>query len=111
MTPAFRIVVDGEDRTAVIADRLISLMVSDEDGTKADRVEIELDNRDGKIAYPDEDALMEVSLGWAGQPLALMGVYAVDGLSGRGPVRALSIIATAANFKGEIRAPRTRAPR
>ncbi len=74
MTPAFRIVVDGDDRTAVIADRLISILVMDEDGTKADRVEIELDNRDGKIAFPAAEARLEVSLGFKGQPLALMGI-------------------------------------
>lgn len=108
MRPAFRIVVDGEDRTAVIADRLLSLMVADEDGSKADRVEIELDNRDGRIAFPELEARLEVSLGFAGAPLALMGVYAVDGVSGRGPLRTLGITATAADLKGDIRAPRTR---
>lgn len=108
MTPAFRIVVDGDDRTAVIADRLISILVMDEDGTKADRVEIELDNRDGKIAFPDSDARLEVSLGFKGRPLALMGIYGVDGISGNGPLLTLRITATAADMKGDIRAPRTR---
>ncbi|WP_253879830.1 hypothetical protein [Paracoccus aminovorans] len=108
MKPAFRIVVDGADRSAVIGDRLISLLVTDEDGRKADRVEIELDNRDSRIAFPEIEARLEVSLGFAGRQLAPMGIYAVDGVSGRGPVRTLSITATAADLKGEIRAPRTR---
>lgn len=108
MTPAFRIEVDGQDRTAVIADRLLSIMVTDEDGRKADRVEIELDNRDGKVAFPEIEARLEVALGFRNQPLSLMGVYAVDGVSGRGPVRAMTITATAADLKGDIRAPRTR---
>lgn len=109
MTPAFRIVVDGADRSAVIGDRLIGLLVTDEDGSKADRVEIELDNRDSRIAFPEIEARLEVALGFKGGPLAPMGVYAVDGVSGRGPTRSLSITATAADLKGEIRAPRTRA--
>lgn len=109
MTPAFRIVVDGADRTGVLADRLVSLTITDEDGTKADRVEIELDNRDGRVAFPRIEARMQVWLGWRGLPLALMGVYAVDGVSGRGPLRSLQVTATAADLKGEIRAPRTRA--
>ncbi|MTH65591.1 phage late control D family protein, partial [Paracoccus shanxieyensis] len=108
MTPAFRIVVDGQDRSAIIADRLISLVVNDEDGTKSDRVEIELDNRDGRVAFPEVEAQLEVSLGFAGQTLSLMGVYRVDGVSGRGPARSISITATAADLKGDIRAPRTR---
>lgn len=109
MKPAFRIVVGGEDRTAVITDRLLGIMVTDEDGRKADRVEIELDNRDGKIAFPELEARLEVALGYSNQALALMGVYAVDGVSGRGPVRSVTITATAADLKGDIRAPRTRA--
>ena len=84
MTPAFRIVVDGADRTGMLADRLLSILVTDEDGSKADRVEIELDDRDGRLAFPPLEARLEVSLGFAGQPLALMGVYAVDGVSGPG---------------------------
>lgn len=109
MTPAFRIVVDGADRTGMLADRLLSILVIDEDGSKADRVEIELDDRDGRLAFPPLEARLEVSLGFAGQPLALMGVYAVDGVSGTGPSQRMTITATAADLKGDIRAPRTRA--
>lgn len=109
MKPVFRIVVDGEDRTVGIADRLLSLVVTDEDGSKSDRVEIALDNRDGRLAFPVLDAQLEVSLGFFGRPLALMGIYAVDGVSGSGPVRTLNITATTADLKGDIRAPRTRA--
>lgn len=109
MIPAFSILVDGEDRSAVIGDRLLSLLVTDEDGSKADRVEIELDNRDGRIAFPQVDSGLQVSLGFKGFGLSVMGAYSVDGVSGRGPVRALTITATAADLKGDIRAPRTRA--
>ncbi|MTH33584.1 phage tail protein [Paracoccus limosus] len=108
MTPAFRILVDGADRSTVIADRLLSILITDEDGTKSDRVEIEIDNRDRRVAFPKVEAQIEVSLGFQGKPLSLMGRYAVDGVSGRGPVRALTITATAADLKGDIRAPRTR---
>lgn len=108
MKPAFRIMVDGEDRTGVVADRLLSLVITDEDGTKADRLELELDDRDGRLAFPDTDARIEVSLGFEGQQLAFMGVYAVDGVSGSGPVQTMRITATAADLKGEIRAPKTR---
>ena len=108
MKPVYRIVVDGEDRTGVFADRLLNLVITDEDGTKADRLELELDDRDGKLKFPDTDAKIEVSLGFKGQQLAFMGVYAVDGVSGGGPVQTMRITATAADLKGEIRAPKTR---
>ena len=109
MTPAFRVVVGGQDRTSVLADRLLSITVTDEDGGKADRVEIVLDDRDGRLAFPEIDARLEVALGFAGAPLNSMGIYAVDQVSGEGPVQTLTITATAADLKGEIRAPRTRA--
>ena len=109
MTPAFRISVDGEDATGRVADRLLSLVVTDEDGAKADRLELELDDRDGALAFPDTEARIEVALGFRPGPLSVMGVYAVDGVSGSGPRQTLRITATAADLKGDIRAPRTRA--
>ena len=108
MIPAFRIMVAGEDATGKVADRLLGLTVTDEDGTKADRLELELDNRDGGLAFPDTEAQIEVSLGYRGLPLSMMGVYAVDGVSGSGPRLTMRITATAADLKGDIRAPRTR---
>ncbi|MWP38060.1 phage tail protein [Rhodobacter sphaeroides] len=109
MIPAFRLTVDGEDATGAVADRLLSLVLTDEDGTRADRLEIELDDRDGRLAFPDTEARIEVALGFAGEPLAAMGVFAVDGVAGSGPRQSLRITATAADLKGEIRSPRTRA--
>jgi uncharacterized protein len=109
MIPAFRVVVAGEDVSGRIGDRLLSLTVTDEDGEKADRVEIEVDDRGGRVALPDLDAQLQVALGYRGAPLAAMGTFAVDGLSGSHPAQTMRITATAADLKGPIRAPRTRA--
>ena len=78
MTPAFSILANGTDVTARFADRLLSLTVVDNDGEEADRVEIELDDRAGRIALPQMDAVLEVALGFAGA-LMPMGRFAVDG--------------------------------
>jgi uncharacterized protein len=109
MTPAFQISVAGEDVTAGLADRLLSLTITDEDGGTADRLELSLDDRDGRIAFPDTAATLVVALGFRGQALAAMGTFTVDGVSGDGPVQTMQITATAADLKGDIRAPRTRA--
>ena len=53
MTPDFRITVGGEDATGPIRDRLLSLTITDEDGEKADRIEIEIDDRDGAVEFPE----------------------------------------------------------
>lgn len=108
MRPAFKIVADNQDVTATIADRLLSLTVTDEEGGSADRLELQLDDRDGKIKFPETGAMLDVSLGFKGAPLSFMGKYAVDGVSGEGPLLSLSIRATAANMIGNIRAPQTR---
>lgn len=107
MTPDFRIDADGKDATAAMADRLLSIEVTDEIDDKSDRLVVTLDNRDGQIDLPSMDAKLTVWLGYRLAPLSLMGVYSVDALSGEGPMRTLTISATAADMKGEIRAPRT----
>ncbi|MDO5705474.1 MAG: contractile injection system protein, VgrG/Pvc8 family [Paracoccus sp. (in: a-proteobacteria)] len=108
MRPAFLILVDGADVTAQFQDRLVSLTVTDNDGEEADQVEITVDDRGGRVSMPALDARLEVFLGWHGQPLSMMGVFAVDGVSGEGPVETLTISATAADMKGPIRNPKTR---
>jgi phage protein D len=109
MIPAFQIIVGGEDATGAIADRLLSLSITDEDGEKADRLELQIDDRDGAAAYPDMDAELEVSLGFLQSGLSFMGKFKVDGVSGEGPRQTLRITATAADMKGDIRSPKTRA--
>ena len=109
MTPDFRIMAKGEDVTAVFRDRLLSMEVTDEDGTKSDRVEIELDDRDGRIEWPDMDTVLDIYVGFMGAALASLGRYSVDGVAGEGMPQRMRITATAADMKGDIRAPKTRA--
>ncbi|VDS09236.1 Phage late control gene D protein (GPD) [Paracoccus haematequi] len=109
MTPAFQILANGADVTGSFRDRLIELEIVDEDGDKADRVRIVVDDRFDLVAAPEKDTIIQVWLGYVETGLSLMGQYAVDGGAGEGPVRRLTIRATAADMKGGIRAPRTRA--
>lgn len=109
MTPAFMIMANGADVTAVLRDRLVSLEAIDEDGLKADRLEIELDDRDGRIAWPEIEAVLELSLGYAETGLVRIGAYAVDGLAGEGPRQTMRVTAKAVDMKAGARAPKTRA--
>lgn len=109
MTPAFKITADDQDVTATIADRLARLEVVDEDGTKSDRLELTLDDRDGLIVFPDMDVTLEVWLGFKETGLSMMGIYAVDQVSGQGPLQTMEIGCKPADMKGSIRAPKTRA--
>jgi uncharacterized protein len=110
MTPAFQIIANGADATGTLSDRLLSITVTDEDGEKADRVEIEVDDRDGRVAFPELDTTLLVYLGFLETGLQMVGQFAVDGVSGAGGVsgQTMTITATAADLKSDIRAPRTR---
>lgn len=109
MTPDFRIVANGTDATAKIADRLISLELVDEDGLQSDRMQMVLDDRDSLIEFPSMDAELEVALGFKGSPLTVIGRYAIDGVSGDGGRQTMTINAKAVDMKSDARAPRTRA--
>ncbi|MCB5198610.1 phage tail protein [Loktanella sp. TSTF-M6] len=108
MTPAFRIIATNTDVTATIADRLISLSVTDEDGLSADTLRLKVDDRDGRIAAPETGVVLDVALGHAGQPLVPVGRFAVDRVRGTGMPQTLTIDATAADMTGPLRAPRSR---
>ena len=52
MQPDWRILIDGQDRSRVFLDRLLSLTVTDESGYHSDTVSVRLDDRDGRIDLP-----------------------------------------------------------
>lgn len=109
MIPDFRLTANGANVTAVIRDRILGLSVTDEDGETADRLEITLDDRDGRIDLPELDAELDVALGWRGAGLTALGTYAVESITGETPPQTLRITATAVDLKASARAPRTRA--
>lgn len=109
MKPIFQIIANGADVTATIGDRLVSIELIDEDGENADQVTIVVDNRDDLVELPPMDATLDVFLGYRETGLSMMGRFAVDGRAGEGPVQLLTIRGTAADMKGAIRSPRTRA--
>jgi hypothetical protein len=76
-TPAFRITAARKDVSGRIGDRRLSLSVTGEDGEKADRPEIEIDDRDGQVALRDTETKLQGALGYrgagAGQPWPAQG--------------------------------------
>ena len=49
ITPDFRVTIDSVDITDVIKKGLLSLRITDEAGIKSDKVEIKIDDSNGKI--------------------------------------------------------------
>ncbi|KGK92104.1 hypothetical protein NB04_28460, partial [Pseudomonas syringae pv. tomato] len=60
MKPAFRIVADRTDITALINDRLLLLRTSDKPGMESDEFELRIDDRDGAVSLPSRGADIEI---------------------------------------------------
>ncbi|HGA2317211.1 TPA: phage late control D family protein [Pseudomonas putida] len=107
MQPVFRIEADGKDITALINDRLLLLRTTDKPGMESDDFELRIDARDGVVALPARGALIEVHLGYAGQPLTRLGRYTVDEVELSGPPDTLVIRGKASDLRGSGRTIRS----
>ncbi len=108
MTPDFKIIAAGANITAQIKERFLGLTISDEDGTKSDSVDIQLDDRDGLIELPRPGALLTVSLGYRETGLMPMGAFTSDEVTISSPPATLSIRAKAADLGGGVKGQKTR---
>ncbi|MEY2643653.1 MAG: hypothetical protein RLZZ611_302 [Cyanobacteriota bacterium] len=94
-TPGFRIEANGGDITRLIADRLVSLRISEQAGQQSDSLEIALDDRDKRIPVPTNGTWLRVWLGY--DKPTYMGAFAIDEVElSMGP-RSMVIRATASN--------------
>jgi len=106
---AFKLTINGSDKTALFADRLESITVVDNTGLDSDTVEIRLDDRDKVIALPSIDVEMQV---WLGEQkndnpkLELAGVYTIDEVETDDREGTLTIHGKAADMIGSLKAPR-----
>jgi Bacteriophage probable baseplate hub protein len=103
----FRIIANGDDVTALLADRLLSLTITDEAGMKSDAARITIDDRDYRVALPETGAELEIAIGFRETGLMDMGTFVVDEVTGEGPVDLITIHAKASDMRGGIRARRT----
>lgn len=98
-TPAFSITIAGNDVTELLDARLMSLTLTDNRGFEADQLDLELDDADGQIALPRRGAIINLSLGWKGQPLFPKGAFTVDEIEHTGAPDKLTIRARSADFR------------
>lgn len=100
MTPAFRIVANGADITALINDRLLQLKTTDKPGMESDDFELRIDDRDGGVALPARGASIEIFMGYAETALARLGRYVVDEIEVSGPPDTIVIRGKASDVRG-----------
>lgn len=111
---AWRVTLDGEDLTATMNPRLISLSIAEKRGDEADQLDIVLHDTDGRLAIPKAGAKLTVRLGWrqgSGLPTGLIGkgVYTVDEATFAGPPDQITIRARSADMTDAFRVRRDRA--
>ncbi|MGE7992147.1 phage late control D family protein [Pseudomonas sp. NPDC089554] len=100
MQPVFNIKADGKDITTLINDRLLLMRTTDKPGMESDEFELRIDARDGALALPARGAVLEVHLGYAGQPQTLLGRYTVDEVELSGPPDTLVVRGKASDMRG-----------
>lgn len=106
--PAYRLSLAGEDITARLQGRLISLTLTDNRGLEADQLDLVLDDDDGKLAIPTKGVKLSLAIGWNGAPLVDKGTFTVDDVSHAGSPDQLTIRARSANLRAGLRVKRER---
>lgn len=108
-SPAYKLIIDGLEITALIRGYLISLTLTDCRGFEADQLDINLDDSSGNLAMPERGAVAELWLGWQGEQLIYKGKYTVDEISHAGTPDVLTIRARSADLTSGLNTQRERA--
>ncbi|WP_111745631.1 phage late control D family protein [Salinisphaera orenii] len=96
-----------QDITATIAPYVARLGVHDHAGQRSDSFKLELAD-DGTLPLPSEGALLDVELGYKGEPPLAYERFRVDQIAAEGPPAKITFSATGAAFDSAARAPRER---
>lgn len=107
-SPAYQLSCAGENITARLQDRLISLTLTDNRGFEADQLDIELDDSDSLLAMPKRNVQISVSLGWKGSGLIDKGKFTVDEIEHSGSPDRMIIRARSADMAAGLTTQRER---
>lgn len=94
LTPDFSISINGSNTFP--KDRVIAIRTTDEAGIVSDSCEIELDDFDGALQFPNTEAKVIVSLGYKETGLTQIGTYYVKSISIDGARHIIQIRSNAA---------------
>lgn len=97
--PVCRVVVDGNDITAAVIKRLVSIDLTDNRGMEADQLNLTLSDHDGLLAIPPRGAVIRLWLGWSHTGLVDKGSYTVDETEHSGAPDVLAIRARSADLR------------
>jgi phage protein D len=118
LRPVWRVTVNGQDVSARIAPRLVSLSITDNRTQDADEVEVVVSDHDGRVQLPGTGDTLTVAIGWmadragapaqagAGDfPLGMVdkGSYTIQSVEYSGAPDTITLRAHAANFMDGLR--------
>ena len=107
MVPQFAIELNGDDITQQVAARLVQLRIIDTADDEPDKVEVVVDDQGNEIAWPGRGGEVDLQLGYEGGELLEMGVYTFDEIRLDGPPSKLTLVAKAADFRGQMNVTRS----
>lgn len=97
MRPTFKITANGNDITSDVSARLVDLTYEDTTDESSDSLQIKLEDTTNTLAAPKQGAILELSLGYAGD-MQRIGAFVVDDVEIDGPPNVVSIQASATPF-------------
>ena len=104
--PICKLLVNGNDITAAVEQRLDSIRLTDNRGMEADTLDIGLSDHDGALEIPPRGAKIELWLGWSTSGLVYKGSYTVDETEHSGAPDMLSIRARSADLRETLKIKR-----
>ncbi|AHB11058.1 contractile injection system protein, VgrG/Pvc8 family [Zymomonas mobilis] len=103
LTPDFQIIINGKDVSPKIRPRLVNFDIKEFSGEQVDTLNITLDDTDNRLSIPDINGLIEIKIGFKGQPLVNKGKFVFENLHYIDPPRQVTIIAHAAAVESVIK--------
>jgi len=88
---------------AAATDRILEITLNDEQGHRADEVQITLDDRDFAIPIPGSGTMLTVSLGYVETQIVNKGKYKIDGMTVSGPPYQVKIHAKSVDMHGKFK--------
>lgn len=107
-TPHCLITADNKPLNALITQRIISVTVTDNRSGEADQLDITLDDHDGVLELPRRGVKLNCKLGFVGDTLHDKGDFVVDGVEFAGTPDVVTIKASSANFKSDLKSNKSK---
>lgn len=108
MRPRFKLEINGNDATSMVADRLVKLQVKDEAGQKSDTIDISIDDRDNAVDIPGARSTLKCWLGYEESELVFVGEYVIDEVRIKLNPDTMNIRGKASDSSPELKATKTR---